>query len=42
MYTKELSFAFDQLPQNGFLDVEVDPTLDLVAEIKQLKKEKKT
>jgi quinolinate synthase len=40
MYTKELSFAFDQLPQNGFLDVEVDPTLDLVAEINQLKKEK--
>lgn len=40
MYTKELSFAFDQLPKNGFLDVEVDPTLDLVAEINRLKKEK--
>ncbi len=40
MYTKELSFAFSQIPKNGYLDVEVDPTLDLVAEINKLKKEK--
>lgn len=40
MYTKELSFALNQMPKNGFLDVEVDPTLDLVAAINQLKKEK--
>lgn len=40
MYTKELSFAFNQISKNGYLDVEVDPTLDLVAEIKKLKKEK--
>lgn len=40
MYTKELSFAFSQILKNGYLDVEVDPTLDLVAEIEKLKIEK--
>lgn len=35
-----LTFAKSKIPQNGFLDLEVDPTLDLVAEITRLKKEK--
>lgn len=35
-----LTFAKDRIPQTGFLDLEVDPTLDLVAEINRLKKEK--
>lgn len=30
----------DKLPLKGYLDIEVDPTLDLVAEINKLKKEK--
>jgi quinolinate synthase len=30
----------DQLPLRGYLDIEVDPTLDLVTEIQKLKKEK--
>ncbi|MCB0650617.1 MAG: quinolinate synthase NadA [Saprospiraceae bacterium] len=34
------TYAATKLDQTGFLDVEVDPTLDLVAEIKRLKKEK--
>lgn len=34
------SLAEKQLNQRGFLDLEVDPTLDLVAEINRLKKEK--
>lgn len=34
------TYAATKLEQNGFLDVEVDPTLDLVAEIRRLKKEK--
>ncbi len=32
--------ATEQLQRNGYLDIEVDPTLDLVAEINKLKKEK--
>jgi quinolinate synthase len=28
------------LPQRGFLDIHIDPTLDLFAEISKLKKEK--
>jgi quinolinate synthase len=35
-----LATAEKQLTQKGFLDIEVDPTLDLVAEINRLKKEK--
>ncbi len=34
------TYAATKLEQNGFLDIEVDPTLDLVAEIERLKKEK--
>lgn len=34
------TFAETKLDQNGYLDLEVDPTLDLVAEIERLKKEK--
>lgn len=33
--------AAQQLDRLGYLDLEVDPTLDLVAEINQLKKGKK-
>jgi quinolinate synthase len=40
MYTKGLNLAVEKLDVNGFLELEVDPTLDLVAEINQLKKEK--
>ena len=36
----EFALAQSKLESNGFLDLEVDPTLDLVAEIKRLKKEK--
>lgn len=36
----ELNAAISALPQKGFLDLEVDPTLDLVTEINRLKKEK--
>ena len=32
--------AKEQLFDNGFLDLEVDPTLDLIKEIKKLKKQK--
>ncbi len=32
--------AHDNLLKNGYLDVEIDPSLDLVAEINRLKKEK--
>lgn len=35
-----LAMAKENLIKNGFLDIEVDPTLDLVAEIEKLKKEK--
>jgi quinolinate synthase len=36
----ELNFATKNLNKMGYLDVEVDPTLDLVAEINKLKKER--
>jgi quinolinate synthase len=36
----ELNNAQQNLMRRGFLDIEVDPTLDLVAEIQKLKKEK--
>lgn len=35
-----LAEAKEQLQLNGFLDIDVDPTLDLVEEIEKLKKEK--
>ena len=35
-----IAVAEKNLSRNGFLDLEVDPTLDLVAEIERLKKEK--
>ncbi len=35
-----LAIAEKDLNKNGFLDIDVDPTLDLVAEINKLKKEK--
>ncbi len=35
-----VSEAKQKLVQNGYLDLDVDPTLDLVAEIEKLKKEK--
>jgi quinolinate synthase len=35
-----LAIAEKQLQQNGFLDLDVDPTLDLFEEIEKLKKEK--
>jgi quinolinate synthase len=36
----ELALAEKNLKRKGFLDLEVDPTLDLVAEINRMKKEK--
>ncbi|HMQ07198.1 MAG TPA: quinolinate synthase NadA [Saprospiraceae bacterium] len=36
----ELSLAKNRLVKNGFLNLEVDPTLDLFREIEQMKKEK--
>jgi quinolinate synthase len=36
----ELALAEKKLKRKGFLDLEVDPTLDLVAEINRMKKEK--
>lgn len=36
----DLSIATKNLDKNGFLNIEVDPTLDLEAEIEKLKKEK--
>ncbi len=35
-----LEAAIQHLPQKGFLDIDVDPTLDLVEEINRLKREK--
>ena len=40
MNTDTLRNAQDTLERKGFLDVEIDPTLDLFAEIERLKKEK--
>lgn len=41
MLEQELAIAQRDLEKNGWLDIEVDPTLDLVAEINRLKKEKR-
>lgn len=38
--TTNIQVLKDNLPKLGYLDIEVDPTLDLVAEINLLKKEK--
>src|SRR5215212_4695921 len=40
METAELTMAKERIDVNGFLDIELDPTLDLFAEIGRLKKEK--
>jgi len=40
MNTETLAAASAEIEQKGFLDLEVDPTLDLFAEIERLKKEK--
>jgi len=40
MSTATLAAATQKLSKKGYLDIEVDPTLDLVAEIQKLKKEK--
>lgn len=37
---ENLALAKRDLSKNGFLDIEVDPTLDLIEEIQKLKKEK--
>src|ERR671913_1012681 len=37
---EELLIAKNELEEKGFLDVDIDPTLDLFAEIERLKKEK--
>jgi quinolinate synthase len=36
----DMAEAREKVPQRGFLDIEVDPTLDVFAEIEKLKKEK--
>ena len=36
----EAPIKVEDLEKKGYLDVEIDPTLDLVAEIKRMKKEK--
>jgi len=40
MSTAALSEAKEKLSKKGYLDIEIDPTLDLVEEIEKLKKEK--
>ncbi|MFT3678213.1 MAG: quinolinate synthase NadA [Chitinophagaceae bacterium] len=40
MNTTALKTAMDAVNKKGFLDVDIDPTLDLFAEIQRLKKEK--
>ncbi|MEI9912534.1 MAG: quinolinate synthase NadA [Bacteroidota bacterium] len=40
MIAAELTTAKNEVFQKGFLDIELDPTLDLFAEIERLKKEK--
>ena len=37
---QELLIAKNEVQEKGFLDVDIDPTLDLFAEIERLKKEK--
>src|SRR3979409_1604436 len=36
----EMLIAKNELQENGFLDIDLDPSLDLFAEIERLKKEK--
>ncbi len=38
--SEELQYAKEHLDEKGYLEVDVDPTLDLVGEIEKLKKEK--
>jgi quinolinate synthase len=40
MISDEILLAKQEVPKNGFLDIELDPTLDLFQEIERLKKEK--
>ncbi len=40
MNNAAIATATEKLNRKGFLDIEIDPTLDLVAEIQKLKKEK--
>src|SRR6185503_17166309 len=40
MIADEIALAKKDLPANGFLDVDLDPALDLFQEIERLKKEK--
>ena len=40
MSNAALATATENLNRKGYLDLEIDPTLDLVAEIEKLKKEK--
>src|SRR4029078_4215399 len=40
MITDELITAKKEVSQKGFLDIELDPSLDLFSEIERLKKEK--
>ena len=40
MNSETLTAAKNKVEQNGFLDIETDPTIDLFAEIERLKKEK--
>ena len=36
----DINSAFSEIKRNGFFDIDIDPTLDLFAEIEKLKKEK--
>ena len=38
---KEMLIAKNEIEEKGFLDVNIDPTLDLFSEIEKLKKEKR-
>ena len=40
LMTVDFASAVDSLEKNGFLDLDIDPTLDLFQEIEKLKKEK--
>src|SRR5580765_8517911 len=40
MVVIDIAEAKARVPENGFLDIEIDPSLDLFAEIEKLKKEK--
>src|SRR5574343_2073601 len=37
---QDIHIAVEALPENGFLDIEIDPKLDLFEEIARLKREK--